>query len=88
MRSHKKLGVKNGFKAMKKPEKTGCRSTVDSSSGKITIMIPVSSTADSTPGASTGASSTSDVFAVEVDGYGALTIPSRSLSGPDSTSNS
>lgn len=73
--SRMKLGVECVLKAIKKPEKTGRRSKVLLSPGKIEIKILVLFTAASTADASTGTSSTHDAPVVEVDGDGALTIP-------------
>lgn len=85
--SRKKLGVKRLSKGIKKLDKTGRRSKVVPSPEKIKTKIPVSSTAASMAGASSGASSTREIPDVEVDDDGALIIPRHSSSGMDGASD-
>lgn len=86
-RMRKKRGLKRGSNAIKKSEKNSRRRNVLHSPGKIEVMIPVSLAVASTAGASTGASSTHDVFTVKMEDDGPLTTLSRSLSGQNTTSD-
>lgn len=84
--SRKKVVVNHGSKVIKKPEKTGCRSKASTPPRKINIKIPDFSTAASTGGTPTSASSAHDTPVIEMHDYGVRTVPRCSRTGLDSTS--